>query len=273
MQSTFRSRNLPDADRLSVLAAMILLAYALARFVNLPAREFSVQLPGIYLSIVINIRTAVTLLVAALTAAGAEWLIHDHPAIKHQKTVEHWLLPALTAWVIGLPLFQLPLGLLWWGGFVMGGVILMLVLVAEYIVVDPDDVRQPPAAAGLTVLSFTLYLALVVALRLAGIRLYLLLPGLSLAAGLVGLRVLHLRLHGRWAFPQAGIIAFVTGQLIAALYYWPFTAISFGLALLAPAYALTNLLGNLANQEPFHQAFREPLVVLVILWGLAIWIR
>ncbi|MEJ2224669.1 MAG: DUF1731 domain-containing protein [Syntrophobacterales bacterium] len=54
------SRNLPNADRLSVLAAAILLAYALTRFVDIPLSRLEVQLPGVYLAVEINIRTVVT---------------------------------------------------------------------------------------------------------------------------------------------------------------------------------------------------------------------
>lgn len=273
MQSTSKTHRLPNTDRLSILAATILLAYALARFIDFPAREFAIQLPGFYLSISINLHTIVTVLVSILTAAGAEWLIHDHPAAKNQSTVEHWLLPALTAWIIGRPLFQVPIGPVWWAGFLVGGGVLILVLLAEYVVVDPQDGRHATAAAGLTVLSFALYLALAVTFRFSSLRLYLLLPTLSLAAGLVSLRVLHLRLGGQWAFVQAGLVALFTGQLVAALYYWPLTPVSYGLALLGPAYALTIFFSNILQNAPRRQVVVEPLVILGVLWVLAFLIK
>lgn len=268
-----KPRNLPDADRLSMLAATILLAYALARFVDLPAREMAIQLPGIYLAIQVNVPTAVTLLVAGLTATGSDWLLRQHPAIQDKSTFEHWLLPALTAWVIGIPLFQLPLGPLWWIGFAIGGVLLMLVLVAEYISVDPDDVRQPAAAAGLTAVSFALYLILSIVLRQAGIRLFLLFLALTLAGGLVSLRSLQLRLQGRWAVTQAGLIALISGQIAAGLHYMPLSPVTFGLIMLGPTYALTSLIANLAEKEPLRQAITEPALVLIIVWGTSLWIH
>ncbi len=268
-----KSRYLPDPERLSVLAATILLAYALARFIDLPSRELAVQLPGLYLSAQVNVRTFVTFLVAGLTATGADWLLRDHPGLGNRNTIEHWLLPALTAWVIGLPLFQMPLGILWWAGFALGGGLLMFVLVAEFIVVDPDDVRQPPAAAGLTAVSFALYLALCVSLRFAGVRLFLILPALAFTSGLVSLRALHLRLHGQWAPVEAGIVALVLGQIAAALYYWPLSSVAFGLALLGPAYGLTSLIAGLAEGEPVRQALIEPGIVLLVVWGAAILVR
>lgn len=258
---------------MSVLAAMILLAYALASFIELPTRELTMQLPGVFIEIPINVNTVATLLVAGLTASGADWLLRTHPAIAGHRTFEHWLVPAFTAWTIGVPLSQISGAPQWWLGFIGGGVLLMLVLVAEYITLDPQDVRQPIAAAGLTTVSFALCLILSIALRFSGLRLFLILPPLALAFWLVSLRTLHLRLHGRWVFLQATVIALICTQIAAALHYLPISPVSYGLALIGPAYALTSLIGNLNEDEPFRQAIFEPAIVFVIILGAALWIR
>ncbi len=271
--AVLKTRYLPDPDRLSILAATILLAYALTRFIELPSREIGLQLPGFYLAAQINVNTMVALLVAGLTAAGADWLLRDHPALKNKNLIEHWLLPALTAWVIGIPLVQMPAGLPYYAGFALGAILLMLVMVAEYISIDPDDVRQPVASAVLTAVSFALYLALAVSLRLGGSRLSVILPALTLAAFLVSLRTLHLRLHGRWIFLEAGVIALLCGQVAAALHYWPVQPVTFGLILLGPAYALTSLIGAVSEGKTVRSSLLEPLVVLILVWGAALWIR
>ena len=273
MSEPAESRHLPDPDRLSILAATILLAYALSSFIDMPGRELSLQLPGVYLEVQFNTRTFVAVLVAGLTATGADWLLRDHPALGNKSTIQHWMLPALTALVIGLPLSQMPIGPLWWVGFAIAGGVMMLVLLAEYIVVDPTDSRQAPATVLLTAVSFALFLALAVTLRSAGFRLFLVLPSLTIAAGLVSLRTMHLRLHGKWAFLHAGIIALIISQLAAALHYWPLTPVTYGLLLLGPAYALTSLFASLLEDVPFRQAITEPVIVLVIVWGVAYWIR
>ncbi len=268
-----KPQYLPDVNRLSVIAAIILLAYALARFVDLPARELSIQLPGIFLSVSLDIRVSVALLSAALTATGADWLLRGHPELSSRWTIEHWILPALTAWVIGIPLFQLPLGWIWWLGFFIGGATLMLVLVAEYVSVDPDDIRQPVAAAGLTALSFALYLTLVISVRIAGLRLFQILPALTLTAWLVSLRTLQLRLHGQWAFIQATVITLISAQIVSALHYLPISPIAYGLLILGPTYALTSFIANLAEGEPVRQAVVEPILVLSLVFAVALWIR
>jgi hypothetical protein len=270
MHEIEQHRRLPSADRLSLVAATILLAYALGRGIQLPGLDLAVQLPGLYLAVQVNVQAVVALIVAGLTAAGMDWLLREHPALRRRRTAEHWLLPALTSMAIGLPLFQLPLSPMWWAGFALGGGLLLLVLVAEYIAVDASDARQAPAAAILTAVSFALYLVLASGLSFANLRLFLLLPALTLASGLVSLRTLRLRLPDRWPFMEAGMVALISVQIAAALHYWPLTPVAFGLALLGPAYALTNLLGNLAESEPLRQAIVEPAIVLVFIWGLAL---
>jgi len=145
------------------------------------------------------------------------------------------------------------------------------VLMAEYIVVNYDNPYYIPASVGVTAISLALYLILAIALHSAGVRLFFRVPALSFAAGLVLLRVIHLRTHGKWALKQALLAALLIGELAAALHYWPLDSISFGIALLGPIYALIELSENLLDsqpQTPFQMILR-PALVLVTTWGLA----
>jgi hypothetical protein len=258
---------------MSLLTATILLAYALGRFIDLPAISLGTQLPGFYLELTFSVQMLVSIVVAGLTATGVDWLLRDHPGMSRNRLWEHWLLPALTAWAIGLPLFQMPPSILWWIGFAAGGAALILVLVAEYIVVEPEDARHGPASAGLTAVSFTLYLILVTALRFANLRLFQILPAIGFATALVSLRTLRLRLPERWSFIEAGLVSLATIQLAAVLHYWPVTPVTYGLTLLGLAYALTHYLGSLALGESPRQAVLEPAVLLGLIWAAAIWMR
>jgi len=265
-----QSQYLPNVDRISVLGGMITLAYVLTHFINIPIKELAVQLPGIYLAVQINVNTLVAILVAGLTAAGADWIYHDHPALKG-KTISYLILPALTSLVIGFPLAQLPFGIAWWLGIAAGVLVLVLVLIGEYISINAKDVRQPLAAAGLTAVSFALYLVMATSLRSEGTRLFLALPGLAVGAWLVSLRVLHLRLHGQWLVYEAAIIAFIVSQLVAAFFYWPVTPIAFGVLVVGPSYALLSLFIGLIEEKPIRQVLIEPALAVLISIGVAIW--
>jgi len=273
MQSEIRGRNLPNTDHLSVVAAMIVLAYTLERFIDLPGWQISQQLPGLYIELNISVNLITSLLVGGMTAAGANWLMREHPAAKGKYTLVHAILPALTALVIGIPLSSVPVGLGWWLGLISGAIILVLILIAEYIALDPEDVRLPFASAALSAASFALFLVLAGALRSAGVRLLFNTPVLIFAAWLVSLRVTNLRLHGEWTIYESAIIAFVVGQITAALNYWPLTPISFGLVILGPSYALISLFCNLIEGKHYRQFILEPILSLLIAWGAAIVLR
>ncbi len=313
MQSSAPSRHLPNTERLSVLAATILLAYAMSRFVTLPGWDLTARPLGILVSFHINVQTIIPLLVAGLMAAGTSWLLSDHPALQAhpaskliEETLgtarltnrrpdgaqprpqadrstpeqarrgpgpEHWLLPAVVAWVISIPLAQLPVGPLWLLGLAIGGGLLVLILTAEYIAIDVEDLRQPVAEAVLTAVSFAAYLLLAIALRAAETRLYLILPALAITASVVSLRTWHLRLGGEWAWIEAGLVLVIVGQVAAALHYWPLSPLAYGLAVLAPAYAMTNLVTSMAQGSTFRQALAGQLVMLVFTWGVAWVIR
>jgi len=146
-------------------------------------------------------------------------------------------------------------------------------LIAEYIAVDPQDIRLPFATAALSAVSFALFLILAGALRAGGVRLLYNTPALVLASWLVSLRVTNLRLHGEWTIYESAIIAFVMGQITAAFNYWPLSPITFGLLLLGPSYALISLFCNLIEEKPFRRAIFEPIISLLIAWGAALIIR
>jgi hypothetical protein len=273
MQNQVQGRNLPNIDHLSVLAAMIVLAYTLERFINLPVWQISQQLPGLYIELNINVNLITSLLVACMTAAGANWLMHEHPAVQGKQTFVHTILPALTALVIGIPLAGVPLGLGWWLGLISGAIILVFVLIAEYVAIDLQDIHLPLASAALSAVSFALFLILAGALRSAEVRLLFNAPILGFAAWLVSLRVTNLRLHGEWTIYESAIIAFVIGQIAAAFNYWPLTPIAFGLVLLGPSYALISLFCNLIEGKHYRKFILEPLLSLLIAWGAAFVLR
>ena len=62
-------------------------------------------------------------------------------------------------------------------------------------------------------------------------------------------------------------------ELALAAHYLPLPPISFGLFLLGPAYGLTTLFGYLGQGKPWKKALVDPCVVLVLFWGLALWLR
>jgi hypothetical protein len=267
------SANLPDLNRLSVVSATVLLAYAVTPFIQIPARLVEVQLPGIFISITLTFSTLTTVLAVALAGLGTDWLLHDHPRYAETRASRHWLLPALTALIIGVPLNSLQVGLEWWAVFAFGGLMLAGVCAAEYIAADPSDARHALVSVVLSGVSFALFLVLAVALRGAGSRLYLILPVLTGGLFITVLRTLYLRLGGRWVWNWSIGIALVVGQMAMGLHYWPISPLQYGLILLGPAYVLTSLAASLEEGRSDAAMWIESALMLAALWGLAAVVR
>lgn len=264
---------LPDSDRVGLLTATVLLAFALTHLIETREFNLEIQLPGFFLLIPLNLYTAMSILTAGLTATGMDWLLQAHPSLNGRPTYQWWLLPTLTTFVIGVPLSTLSGGMAWWVGFAVAGTFLFFVFVAEYIVVDPGAPYYAMSMAGLTAISYTLFFLLAVALRYNSARLYILVPALFLAAFLASLRILHLRLSGRWEYAWSAGIAFVCIQIASGLHYWPLSPIRFGLLLIGSLYGLTNLAINLGEDQPARRAVLEPAIIIGLCWGLAVFIQ
>ena len=263
----------PEVGKISTLIGTILLVYALTRFITIPETNIAIQLLGIYIPITLNIRTIIDVIVIGLTATGSYWMLIDHPNSQHQKLINHVLVPALSAWVIGYPIIQLPFSPLWLMSYLIGGFVFAMVLYAEYITIDSEDIRQPIAAVLLTAVSFTIYLTMIIILRNQANRLIIILPAIFLASALVGYRTFQLHLNIARPFLESCTIAIISCQVSAALHYWPFSPLAYGLAILAPTYSVTFLLMNKAQGDKLPGTFIEPSLSLAILWSLAFWFR
>ncbi|HXF84715.1 MAG TPA: hypothetical protein VNK49_04940 [Anaerolineales bacterium] len=268
-----QQKYLPEIDQIGLLTSTILLAFVLARLIPSPEFEVEMQLPGFFFSISLNLSTIMSVLTAGLAASGMDWLLREHPALEGRNTVQWWMLPTLTTFVVSVSLAILPSGSAWLIGFVVGGTLLFFVFLAEYIVVDADAPYYALSLVGLTAISYTLFFLFAAALRFGGVRLFLLVPALFLAAVLASLRILHLRLSKGWEYGWAIGIGLVCVQIAAGLHYWPLTPVQFGLMLTGPLYGLINLAISLGESVPARRAALEPAVATAVCWGLAIFVR
>ena len=71
----------PSRDQLSVITAAIVLAYALARFLELPQREVTTTLFGSALGFELSGPFLMLVFTAALISAGSEMIIRAHPTL------------------------------------------------------------------------------------------------------------------------------------------------------------------------------------------------
>jgi len=213
-----------------VLTAVIVLAYALTRFLS--GREGVSASPWLLPG-----------LVAALISTGADALIRSHPKFHGGPTLVHWIVPGITALGLGTALEQLPDGPLWWLGLAVSAVALIAVLIAEYVVVDETDRNRTTAAWLLGGLIYALALMLFWLAQTAA-------ASEAAAAGITGLAALALawRLFvlGRTSPGRAAVFAAVVGlisaQAVWLVGYWPVLASGAALLSLLPFYLSVGLL-------------------------------
>jgi hypothetical protein len=258
------THNFPKTDRISVITASILASYALLPFVQISSRQLAFTIFGILISLNFNFYNLISLITAALAAAGTDWMLREH--------VPHLILPALTAGSIGIPLGFLTVSPTWWIILGLGSILVLSVLVGEYISIDKRSQYFPIALMVLSAVSFSLFLIITIAVRAANLRLYLTAAILPIVYAFFGLRVLQLRFGGSWPVKWTAVIALAIAQFTIGMYYWPLSPVRFGLLLLGPAYALIGIASSLEESPALSDIYLEPLIMLGIIWLLAIFL-
>ncbi len=240
----------PLLEKLSVISAIILLTYAVTSFVNLPSAEIKWNVFGAVYNFTFDLKTYITILVPAFAGVGAYWLVKTHPAYSEDRyPLQHSILPALTAWVIGLPLTQMSNDSTRWIVFLLGGAMLIVTLTAEYVVVDIKSEQHVLASGLLKALSLAMFFFVLFSVRVNILRLYMLLPAVGLTAFFILLRVFYLQTGGKWLVNWAAVITILIAQMALGLHYLPVRPVSYGLILLGPYYALIDF----ATAYPFKR--------------------
>ena len=261
-------KSLPDINRFSIVAAAIMLAFALTNLVSFPKKLISFFVFGILIEFSVDYSTIITALTVVLAAAGVEWLIQSHPDRKIDQSfwtrVQHWIIPVFTALVVGVALTSITEGVFWWGVFGLGSLLMMAVFVAEYNLASLDDIHHPLAVVGLTGLSFALFLLLAVAVYSANLRLYLQLPLLSLGAFMTISRTLYLRLR-EWHLIWILVCSLIVSEVVVGLHYLPLSPIQFGLLLVGVAYALTSIVSAIKETRQGWAFWAEPVAMLALM--------
>ncbi len=228
-----------------MLTAVILLAYALTRVLELPTRAVGTTLFGSALGFELTGRVLMLLLAAALISAGSEGLIRSHPALAGRpaaRTATHWIIPGAAALALGSLLNQAPDGPVWWLGLGLSAAVLLAVLVAEFVVVDPSDPAFDLASLALTALAYALALVLFALLRGSGARAIISATAGGLVASALAFRLFVLRTApGARAALYAAFTGLVTAEVIWAINYWRIAPSSAGLLAMIPFYLVVGL--------------------------------
>jgi hypothetical protein len=262
-------------ERASIVATLVVLGLILSVFLQIPSQTFDVTVLGSPLTISISQTALMAALLVGITCAGTDSIVRSHPTarlIEARYSFVTWALPGLTALLATVLLPEAPTQLYQAIGLVATGLILILVISAEYYTVDPADRRYLTARLSLNAWAYLVALVIFVLIYSAKARSLISATGVSLVSALLALEFLRSagRGFGRTAL-YAAIAGLCTGEIIWAMNYWRISGVTGGLILLLGFYVFTGL----ANQQLRSRLTRRVLVeyAIVALVGLVVLLR
>ncbi|MCH7589150.1 MAG: hypothetical protein IIC78_14120 [Chloroflexi bacterium] len=259
----------PEFGQISALTALVLLTYGLIRMIVLPAIDIEFPLFGLLIQIEFKTQSIMLLLAGALTASGADWLVRHHPYYKPgQSTFETSILPALAAIAIGGIIIRVPEGAQLWIAHVIGALVLVLIVWAEFIVSFPRDPRARFVGIALNGLAFLLMTSVLLAIAEIGIRAIFAIPLIGGVSFAVIWRLLRLASPRKRVWPWALLISVAVAQIATGLHYWPISPLRTSLLLAFTLYSsYTLMLHHLAEKRSNTLLFEN-----LFIGGLSIFI-
>jgi hypothetical protein len=262
-------------ERASVVATLVVLGLILAAFLQFPTWTYDLAVLGSPLTINISQTALMATLLVGITCAGTDAIVRSHPTaqrIEARYSFVTWTIPALTVLLAAVLLPQAPTQLYRLAGYVVVGLILVLVISAEYYTVDPTDSRYLAARLSLNAWAYLLALVTFILIYSAKARSLVSATGVTVVSTLLALE--FLRSAGR-GFGRTALYALIaglsTGEIIWAMNYWRIRGMTGGLILLLGFYVATGI----ANQQLQGRLTRRVLVEfgIVALVGLVVLMR
>ena len=259
-------------ERASVVATLVVLGLILAAFLKFPTRSYDLTVLGSPLTVSLSQTALMAALLVGITCAGTDIIVRSHPTarrIEARYSFVTWALPGLTTLLATVLLPQAPTRLYQLLGYVLTGLILILVISAEYYTVDPAGRHYLAARLSLNAWAYLLGLVIFVLIYSAKARSLVSATQVTLISTMLALELLRSarRDFGRTAL-YAVIAGLITGELIWAMNYWRIQGVIGGLILLLGFYVATGL----ANQQLQGRLTRRVLIeyAVVALIGLVI---
>ncbi len=259
-------------EQLNRIIAIMLLTFTFAQLFTLPSREISFQFAGVYFSFGLNLKNIFALLNVVIVTTGS-FTIFNQRAKRRRISLVHAILPALTTWMISIPLFATTLNLLWWVELILFGALLFLIIYAEYLVSDEvEEQYEHTLSRLLESIAFAIFFIISAMLFAINMRLSFMIPPLFLLTFFISLRLFELRTH-QWLIMESLTLAFIVTQFAAVFNYFHFSAIPLGIILFGILYSLINFLLKSFQKKVQSQFMIESIVILLITVLLAIFLQ
>lgn len=236
-------------DRLSLLTSLVLVGLTLSLILDLPTQRLVFVILGSEASITISGSWLIALLLAALTAAGVNAIVRQHPRVHLADTryiLILWILPATI--VVTATLLLAFADVRAYGGYalflvVLAGILLVAAILGQYVTIDLNDRAYNTARLGVNLIVYFVAWILFAAVYNLKVRSLFSAPAMGIAAGLLALELLRSSeaAFGRtWLY--ATLIGLVMAEMVWALNYWNLSGLMGGALLLIFFYAFTGIL-------------------------------
>lgn len=263
---------IPGRQHLSVLVGIVLLSIVLTQFIELPTRPVGISVLGSPLGFELSSDWLMAALLAGLACTGTDAIVRTHPRAREvslQHTFVYWVQPGLVGLVAARLLAQAPTRAIWAAGLVATGVLIVIVLIAEYTTVDRLAPSYSQARLLLNTLAYVLAFALFVIVYQSHGRSLITATTTLVFSFALALDVLW----GAGAEPGrttalAAAVGLVLGQCDWAMNYWQISAWSGGMLLLLVFYVMTGV----ATQHLQGRLTRQVLIefAIVAIGGMAV---
>jgi len=270
-----RHRNLiPGRQRLSVLVGLILLSLVLTQLVELPTRTFAVSVFGSPLGVDLSSQWLMAVLLAGLACTGTDALVRTHPNARQESlshTFVYWVQPGLLGLASAQLLTQAPTQLLWAGGLAAIGLLFVVVITAEYTIVDPLAPAYPHARLLLNTVAYALAFMLFVLLYQARARSLVTVTAMLIISFALAPDLLwNVEAAPSRKALLAGVVGLIMGECSWVINYWPFSAWSSGILLLLIFYVTVGIAHQHLQERLSHSVLAEFAVVIAAGVGILI---
>jgi hypothetical protein len=263
---------MPNYDKLSVVVSVILLCLALSLIVVLPT-AFSFTILGVPLTIRFSQSWLAAPLLTGMACVGTASIVRLHPLSQKGKlphTFVFWILPGLATLLAAILLPRTPDRIYTLAGLAVMGILLPLIITAEYLTVDTSAPGYKVIRLGLNFTAYLVALALFALIQGTKANEFLLAVAALAGSSLLGLDLLHGAQQGLGRTSlYALIIGLVMGEIVWALSYSEMRSLTAGILLLLIFYLITGLsrqaLLKLLNRRILIEFALVALIGLVLL--------
>ena len=253
-------------NRLSVLVSLVLFGLVVSHFVELPTRTISFVALGVPTTVFLSGRWLIGALLVVMTGAGVDSIVRSHPKAQDASwayALSFWGLPCT---IVLLSLVVLPLSpdiVSWLGALTSTGLLLSLIIGAQYYAIDGQARHASLVRWGLSLAVYASVFA--VSALTYGARARSLLSATAISLFAVAICAELLRPHTpdpsmRRTWLYSATVGLMLGELAWALNHLNFSMVAGGILFLLTFY----LLGGLAKQYLSGRVARPVIVEFVV---------